>query len=196
MRRERLSILVLLLLLCCAAPCLAQSGGGPPQQQPNSIKPPQAMPTRGISDDKLKRSEPKPPSPPKGDSPRTPQKSAPVTDPAAGERQVLEALKAGDMPAFASFLADDAMELTPQGLQSKAQIIETLKGGRLLEYTMTDLKAIQVDKDAMLVTYRTTGKFSAHGQEGAYDARATSLWVKRNGKWLAVFHQETPVAAH
>ncbi len=193
MRRERLSILVLLLLLS-AAPCLAQSGGsGPPEQQPNSIKPPQAVPTRGISDDKLKRSAP--PSP-KGESPRTPQKSGPVTDPAEGERRVLEALKAGDMETFASLLTDDAMEHTPQGLQSKAQIIESLKDGRLLEYTMADLKVTQVDKDAALVTYRTTGKFSAHGQEGAYDARATSLWVKRNGKWLAVFHQETPVTNH
>lgn len=177
MRRERIPILVLALLVL-TAPCLAQSGGA--EHQPSSIKPPQSAPTERAR---------KTPAPPKGES-------ISANDLEARERQLLEALKRGDVQAFGTFLADDAVEVTAQGLHSKAQILETLKGARLLEYTMADLKTTQIDKDASLITYRTTGKFSAQGQEGSFDAQATTLWVRRNGKWLAFFHQETPVLGH
>jgi hypothetical protein len=175
MKKERVSILVL-SLLALAAPCFAQAG---PEHQPNSIKPPQTTATAAPAKKSANKS----------------MSSSSADDLEAKERQILEALKKGDMQAFGNLLADDAIEVTDHGVNSKAQIIETLKGATLLEYTMTDAKVTPIDKDASLFTYRTKGKFSAHGQEGAFDALATTVWVKRGGKWLAFFHQETPVMA-
>jgi hypothetical protein len=172
MRKDRVFILIL-SLLALAAPCFAQAA---PDKQPNNIKPPQAKTTGGS---------------PKKSAARSMSSSA--DDPVAKERQLLEALKKGDIQGFGSFLTDDAMELTDHGLNTKAQILEVLKGASLIDYTMTEVKMTAIDKDATLVTYRTSGKFSANGQEGTYDSRASTVWVKRGGKWLAFFHQEMPV---
>jgi hypothetical protein len=175
MRKDRVYILVL-FLLALATPCFAQAG---PEHQPNKIKPPQKSDT---------------PTPAKKSANKSASSSA-ADDIEAKERQVLAALQKGDMQAFGSFLADDAMEVTNHGVSSKAQIIEELKGATLSDFTMTDIKVTAIDKDASLITYRTAGKFSVHGQSGAFDDWASTVWVKRNGKWLAFLHQEIPVMA-
>lgn len=175
MRKERICILVL-SLLALASPCFAQSAG--PEQQPNNIKPPQSNPTPAPAKRAAKMSM-----------------SSPVDDIEAKERQIQAALQKGDLQAFGSLLADDAMEVTPHGVNSKAQIIEMLKGVALSDFTMTDVKVTAIDKDASLITYRTKGKYSAQGQQGTFDQWASTVWVKRNGKWLAFVHQETPVMA-
>jgi uncharacterized protein (TIGR02246 family) len=176
MRKERVCILVL-ILLALAAPCFAQAG---PEHQPNSIKPPQTTAT---------------PAPAKKMASKSMSSNA-ADDIEAKERQVLAALQKGDLQAFGSLLADDAMEVTEHGVLSKAQILEGMKGATLSDFTMTDVKVTAIDKDASLITYRTGGKFSAHGQAGTYDDWASTVWVKRGGKWLAFIHQETPVMAH
>jgi hypothetical protein len=173
MRKDRVCILIL-SLLALAAPCFAQAG---PEHQPNRIKPPQKSAA---------------PTPARKSASKS---SSAADDIEAGERQILAALQKGDMQAFGSLLADDAMEVTDHGVSSKAQIIEELKGATLSDFTMTGMKVTAIDKDASLIAYRTTGKYSVHGQSGTFDNWASTVWVKRNGKWLALLHQETPVMA-
>jgi hypothetical protein len=177
MRKDRVCILIL-SILALATPCFAQAG---PEHQPNSIKPPQAAPApaRKSANKSADKS----------------MSSSAADDIEAKERQVQAAIQKGDLQAFGSLLADDAMEVTDHGVSSKAQIIEELKGATLSDFTMTDVKVTMIDKDASLITYRTAGKYSVHGQSGTFDDWASTVWVKRNGKWMAFIHQETPVMA-
>lgn len=177
MRKDRVSILVL-SLLALATPCFAQAG---PEHQPSNIKPPQAAsaPARKTASKSANKS----------------MSSSAADDIEAKERQVLAALQKGDLQAFGNLLTDDAMEVTGHGVIAKAQIIEGMKGATLSDFTMTDVKVTAIDKDASLITYRTSGKYSAHGQSGTYDDWASTIWVKRNGKWMAFIHQETPIMA-
>jgi hypothetical protein len=175
MRKDRACILVL-SLLALATPCFAQAG---PENQPSKIKPPQATPAKKSASKSAKS-----------------MSSSAADDVEAKERQVLAALQKGDLQAFGSLLADDAMEVSEHGVSSKAQILEMLKGATLSDFTMTDVKVTTIDKDASLITYRTTGKYSANGQSGTFDNWASTVWVKRNGKWMAFLHQETTAMAH
>ena len=72
---------------------------------------------------------------------------------------------------------------------------QTLEGVRKLEvtdYTVSDPKVIRVGPDAAVLTYTSTTKGKWDGQPlPDRPSRDTTVFVRRSGKWLAVFHQET-----
>ncbi|HEX8653372.1 MAG TPA: nuclear transport factor 2 family protein [Pyrinomonadaceae bacterium] len=106
------------------------------------------------------------------------------------EKQVWEMLKRKDYDGFASMLADDQIEVEPDGVYDKAG---TIKGVRQVDFTsasLSDFKMLKLDDDAALVIYLV--KMPAQGSEPA-DERHSTIWANRGGKWLAVFHQGTPV---
>jgi hypothetical protein len=112
------------------------------------------------------------------------------SDPIANEKMVWEAIKSKNPDAFASFLAPDAIELEPDGYFDKAN---SIKGITMIDpagFQNSDWKAAKIDNDAMFVTYTVTPPASSKmGPE-----RHSTVWVNRNGKWLALLHVGTPVA--
>lgn len=122
----------------------------------------------------------------------------PVTeaDAIAKEKAIWETIKNKDYAAFGTMLADDQMEVTPEGVNDKAGSTSMVKDFEPSEITFSDWKFMSIDKDAYVVTYTTVVKGKFKGQEiSAKDAsaRSSSAWVNRGGKWLAVYHQECPV---
>jgi hypothetical protein len=106
------------------------------------------------------------------------------------EKQVWDALKRKDYDGFAAMLADDQVEVEHDGVYDKAG---TIKGVRQVDFasaSLSDFKVVKLDEDAALVTYLV--KLTAQGSEPASE-RHTTIWANRGGKWLAVFHQGTPV---
>ena len=142
----------------------------------------------------LAKKAPPPPSPSKA----TPSKSAasPTSKPpeagpdaAANEKLVWAALKAKNYDAFASYLASDAMEIEADGVYDKAG---SVKGVSMFDASKAELgewKTVKFDNDASLVMYLVKLPGMKPDQE-----RHSTIWVNRNGKWLALFHQGTPVA--
>lgn len=127
----------------------------------------------------------------------TPAASPPAVSDAelvALDRQIWEALKAKNWDAFASHLADDAVTVTQDGVYDKAQTLEGLKKMELTEYALSGTKVVKLDADAAVLTYTTDarGKYAGQTMPDA-PSRDTTVFVKRGGKWLAVFHQETYV---
>jgi hypothetical protein len=57
---------------------------------------------------------------------------------------------------------------------------------------LSDFKTVTLDDDAALVTY--TAKNASPPSEAPLGVRHSSIWVKRDGKWLGLFHHGgTPV---
>ncbi|MDQ1522556.1 MAG: hypothetical protein QOE47_480 [Pyrinomonadaceae bacterium] len=111
-------------------------------------------------------------------------------DPVAIEKHMWEALRRKDWDAFADHLAPEQLEVEPDGVTDRAGTLASVRGFDFSKTTASDYKATKLDDDATLVTYlvrETTpdGKTSEH--------RASTIWVKRDGKWLAFFHHGTPV---
>lgn len=104
------------------------------------------------------------------------------------EKQVWDALQRGDYNAFADYIAADQLEVEPTGVYNKAQSLEGVKQFDFKGATLSDFKETKLDADATLVTYMV--KSPAKGFNPAGE-RHTTIWVNRNGKWLAVFHQGT-----
>jgi hypothetical protein len=123
----------------------------------------------------------------------TETKPAPVTpaaDPIARENQVWDALKKKDYDTFASFLAEDQIEVWEIGVNNKAGSVEGVKKVDFSGAALSDFKTVKFDDDATLVTYLAKGPAPTFSKNGE---RQTTIWVNRGGKWLAVFHQGTSV---
>jgi hypothetical protein len=124
-------------------------------------------------------------------SPTPEAKTAEVNsdDAIAREKQVWEALKKRDYVAFANFLADDQIEVRSMGVSDKVGSVNGVQKADLSGAALSNFKVVKLDDDASLVTY--TIKVPADSSPNA--ERASSIWVNRGGKWLAVFHQGTEV---
>lgn len=142
----------------------------------------------------LAQTAPPPPPPGKTESPKPP--ASPMSKPgetgpdaAANEKLVWDALKSRNYDAFASYLAPDAIEIEPDGVHDKSS---SVKGVSMFDASKTELsewKTVKFDNDASLVTYMVKIPGMKPDQE-----RHSTIWVNRDGKWLALFHEGTPVA--
>ena len=122
-------------------------------------------------------------------APATPNGSA-ADDPVAKEKQLWDALKRKDWDTFAAGLAEDQVEVEPTGVYDKAGTLAAVKKFDFTGMTLSDFKAHSFDADATLVTYMVKGS----GPDGKpLEERASTIWVKRGDKWLAIFHHGTPV---
>jgi hypothetical protein len=130
---------------------------------------------------------PPPPTPkeaPKAASPSgTP--GATSSDAAANEKLVWDAFKARNYDAFASYLADNFMEVEPDGVFDKAGAVKGVQGFDASKAELSNWKTVKFDDDASLVTYVA----KIPGFPTAYHS---SIWVNRNGKWVGLFHMGTP----
>ena len=130
---------------------------------------------------------PPPPSPAK--SPASPMtKPADTTDDVtANEKLVWDALKSKNYDAFASYLASDSIEIEPEGVFDKAGSVQGVQGFDASKSELSDWKTLKFDDDASVVTYKV--KVPGTKPDTGYHS---TIWVKRDGKWRALFHMGTP----
>ena len=120
----------------------------------------------------------------------TPAGSGAADDPVAREKQLWDALKRKDWDTFAAGLAADQIEVEPTGVYNKAETLAAVKTFDFTKASTSGFKATKLDDKATLVTYMV----KAPGPNGKLrDERASTIWVNRDGKWLAVFHHGSPV---
>jgi hypothetical protein len=128
------------------------------------------------------------PSPSAAATPAASKPAEPVSDdPVAREKQVWEAIKKKDYDRFASFLADDQIEVFGWGVNDKAKSVEGIKQVDLSGTSISDFKTIKINDDAVIVVYTLKGS----GNIPPGGARESTLWVRRDGKWLALYHHDT-----
>ena len=112
----------------------------------------------------------------------------------AKEKAIWETLKVKDYDAFAAMLATDQIEVMSEGVMDKPSSIEGVKQFEPSEVTFSDWKFTSIDADAFVLTYSTAVKGKYRGKDFPLEnARASSAWVYRDGKWVAIYHQECAV---
>jgi hypothetical protein len=126
----------------------------------------------------------------------TPKTAANVseTDAIAREKQLWDAIRNKDFDGFAGMLADDEVYVSNDGVHDKADTVKGVKELALTDVALSDWKFVAADKDAAVVTYTVALKGTSGGEQiPTQPVRASSAWVNRDGKWLAVYHQDTEV---
>jgi len=112
---------------------------------------------------------------------------------AAQERGGLDALKVGDVTTFANTLADDSVFVDAHGAAGKDEVVRNVGGFRLTDYTMSDIRFVALSTDSGLIVYRMVESGTSHGKEFTAKVQVSSIWMRRGGKWLCLFSQETSV---
>jgi hypothetical protein len=95
------------------------------------------------------------------------------------------------MELFSSLIADDAVFVNARGTAGKAEVVKNTSTVRLEEYTMEDVRFARISAESGVIAYKLSEKGSAHGKPFSAQVYASALWVKRDGKWVSLFSQET-----
>jgi hypothetical protein len=111
------------------------------------------------------------------------------------EKQSWVAWKARDGAFFQDFLSDDHIEVGTGGPASKADVVVFVGSPQCVvkSYSVSDFRLTVVGADTALLTYRAEQDTACGGAAVPSPAWASSLYARRNGRWLNVLYQQTPV---
>ena len=113
----------------------------------------------------------------------------------ANERAVWESVKQKDAARFQELVADDARIIFDTGILTKSDFLASLPERTIQEYTLDSFTVLKPNNQTAILIYRAT-------RSGIYKGKAfppaavheASVWVLRNGHWVAVMNQETPIS--
>ena len=113
------------------------------------------------------------------------------------EKRAYEAWKQKDKKFFEEHMWEDGQYLDQNGVGGKAQYIKAIIDNdcAVNSYALDTPQVTMLGKDAALVAYRYTYDIVCGGKPEAGPLWASTVYVKRSGKWLIAFHQELPAAA-
>jgi hypothetical protein len=112
------------------------------------------------------------------------------------ERQSWEALKARDRAAVRRALPDDAQQIfAGGGRYFKSEILNHMPDYRLDNYEIDPQYGLRmISPDVAALLYRVTAEGAARlDRTISTKVLASSIYVRRDGKWWSVLYQETPV---
>jgi len=112
------------------------------------------------------------------------------------ELQGWENFRRKDKIAYAAAIADDAagFDLTGVGLKDKAAAVADLDLADITHYEMRDFKAERIADDVALVHFFAHFTGTTAGQPFDISMFIGEVMVRRNGRWLVRWFQNTPAA--
>ena len=111
----------------------------------------------------------------------------------AQEMQIIEAIKKRDSVAFKNLVDVEGTVVGMDGIHKISEIINPLFSPELTfpQYSMEDPRVKVIDKDAAILSYKSTTTTTFKGKTTSGIAYETSVFVKRGAKWIVVFHQSS-----
>src|SRR5260370_36069169 len=108
------------------------------------------------------------------------------------EKEAWDAVRKKDPDSFRTIMADDGIYVSHHGVLDPSGTIEETKELDLTDLTFSDWKVLPIDKDAVVVTYTAHIQGRIKGQPlVAAAVRGSTTWINRDGKWLAIYHQDS-----
>lgn len=112
----------------------------------------------------------------------------------ANENKVSEAVAKHDLKTFNDLVAADGVSADMGGFMKVADFTKTFDQVKISAWHIMDTKVAWIDDKSAIVTYTWMGKGTYMNQPLPETVYASTVWTERNGKWVAVFHQETGAA--
>lgn len=115
----------------------------------------------------------------------------------ANERAANEAVAKGNAAAFRQLVAEDGWSV--DGMMGRMAVADFLKDFEAMtrdmqmsSWDISDSKIQWVDANTAVHSFKWTGKGTYKGDPIPSPVWMSTVWTKKNGKWMAVFHQESP----
>ena len=109
----------------------------------------------------------------------------------ANERALYGAVANADKTSFQSLVVPEGVWTTAYGFVLMGSLADGLGQFQVPKWGIENARVIWSDDNAALLSYARTGGGQYGDQSFAPVTLASTLWAKRNGKWVAVHHQET-----
>jgi uncharacterized protein (TIGR02246 family) len=112
------------------------------------------------------------------------------------EKSLWEAWKNKDTAAFQQHLTDNSVSVSPHGISSgREQMIKemTEQPCDVRDFSFSDWQVHEISTDTLIVTYKAKQDATCGGTKLPAEVAASSVYVRKDGKWLAASHQETPL---
>jgi hypothetical protein len=124
-------------------------------------------------------------------SPAKPAKSASNETAIADlEKSAWEAYKNKQGDAFKKLCSKDYYGEYAEGIKNLDGEVADMAKTDLREYSLADIKVVFPSSDVAVITYKTTMQETSEGKDMSGTYNSASVWVKKGGKWLGVFHTE------
>jgi hypothetical protein len=111
------------------------------------------------------------------------------------ETAVWQALVDGDAAADAALLTADFLGVYPSGFAGRDDHAGQLADGpTVATFQLSEARLLAISDDAVMLSYRADSRpaaGSSHPEPAAM--YVSSLWCHRDGRWLNLFSQDTPV---
>jgi len=114
----------------------------------------------------------------------------------AQETSIIESVKKGDTEAFKAIVDVNGTVVDSQGIRKIGDVIPELFGPdiKFSEYTLNEPQVRTVDKNTAIIHYKSKVTVTVKGKSYTGSNYETTIFVRRVGKWVAVFHQSSEVA--
>jgi hypothetical protein len=112
----------------------------------------------------------------------------------ANENKINEAVAKHDVKAFNDLVATDAVSVDGNGVMKVADFVKTIDQLKIASWHAMDQKVTWVDDKTAVVGYTWMGSGTYKNQPVPETDYSSTVWTERNGKWVAVFHQESAAA--
>ena len=109
----------------------------------------------------------------------------------ANEHALLEAVAKADKGTFQSLVLPEGVWTTKTGFIPLKLLVDGLGDFQVTKWDIVNPHVTWLDKDSAILLYSWMGTGTFQNQPLASITLASTVWTKRNGKWLAVHHQET-----
>jgi hypothetical protein len=109
----------------------------------------------------------------------------------ANERALLDAVAKADKASYESLILPEGVWTTKSGFVPMKLLADGLDGFKVTKWDIVNPHVVWLAGDSVVVRYAWTGAGTFGDLPLAPTTLASTVWIKRDGKWLAVHHQET-----
>ena len=112
----------------------------------------------------------------------------------ANERALLTAVATADKTSFAGLVLPDGQWTTTQGFVPMKLLADGLSAFQLSKWDTLNPQVRWLTEDSAIVLYAWAVAGTFGNQQLPPTLLSSTVWTKRDGKWLAVHHQDTELA--
>jgi ketosteroid isomerase-like protein len=106
------------------------------------------------------------------------------------EKSAWEAYKSKQADAYRKLMSKDYYATYAEGIKTLDREVADMEKTDLRDYSFADSKVVFPSADVAVMTYKVTMEETSAGQDASGTYNSASVWNKRGGKWLGVFHTE------
>jgi hypothetical protein len=109
-------------------------------------------------------------------------------------RSIQAAFDKGDRETLRGLMTEDHVSILTYAHSSNAgELLKSLPDYNFSEYKISEQRVKFLTRAVALASHHATIKGTYKGNAVPSPVHVTTVWLKRRGKWLQAFYQETPV---